>query len=135
MKMTLVTPQKKILTGADVESVLVPAFRGELNILEGHTPLVTTLDTGIMRWKTKGTDHFSYAVISWGYCEVYPNGIDILAEFADLPEEVDEAEAKAIMAEATKRLSTQSLTDSEYADEARNIKRSEADIALTRYKN
>lgn len=135
MKMTLVTPEKKVLTGAEVESVLLPAYRGELNILEGHTPLVTTLDTGIMRWKAKGADHFSYAVISWGYCEVFPNGIDILAEFVDLPEEVDHTQAQAIMADATKRLSTQSLTDSEYADAARMVKRGEADIALSKYKN
>lgn len=135
MRLTLVTPEKKVLTGAEVDSVLVPAFRGELNILEGHTPLVTTLDTGIMRWKAKGADSFSYAVISWGYCEVFPNGIDILAEFVDLPEEVDHAEAQAIMADATKRLSTQSLTDAEYADAARIVKRGEADIALSKYKN
>lgn len=135
MKLTLVTPEKKVVTGAEVDSVLVPAYRGELNILEGHTPLVTTLDTGIMRWKVKGSEGYSHAVISWGYCEVFPNGVDILAEFVDLPEEVDEIEAKEIMASATKRLSTESLTDSEYADAARNVKRGEADIALTKYKN
>jgi F-type H+-transporting ATPase subunit epsilon len=135
MKMTLVTPEKKILTGTEVESVLVPAYRGELNILDGHTPLITTLDTGIMRWKTKGSDRFNYAVISWGYCEVYPNGIDILAEMADLPEDVNLTEAQAYIEKAKARMATESLSDEEYANMARTVKRGEAGIEVTKYKN
>ncbi|MBL7544621.1 MAG: ATP synthase F1 subunit epsilon [Bdellovibrionaceae bacterium] len=135
MKMTLVTPEKKILTGAEVDSVLVPAYRGELNILDGHTPLVTTLDTGIMRWKLKGSDRFNYAVISWGYCEVYPNGIDILAETADLPEDISQTEAQTFIEKANKRLASESLSDSDYADLSRMIKRGEANLEITKYKN
>tara|TARA_B110001454_G_scaffold219198_1_gene251538 strand:+ start:109325 stop:109732 length:408 start_codon:yes stop_codon:yes gene_type:complete len=135
MKMTLVTPEKRILTGADVESVTVPAYRGELNILEGHTPLVTTLDTGIMRWKVKGSDRFQYAVISWGYCEVYPNGIDILAETADLPEDINLTDAQAFIDKAKARLAAESLSDADYADLSRVVKRGESSIEVTKYKN
>lgn len=135
MKMTLLTPEKRVLTGADVESVVVPAYRGELNILEGHTPLVTTLDTGIMRWKVKGQDRFHYAVISWGYCEVYPNGIDILAETADLPEDINLTDAEAYVQKAKTRLAAESLNDTDFADLARSIKRGEANIEVTKYKN
>lgn len=135
MKMTLSTPEKRVLTGAEVDSVVVPAHRGELNILEGHTPLVTTLDTGIMRWKVKGQDHFQYAVISWGYCEVYPNGIDILAETADLPEDVDLADAQMYIDKARSRLASESLNDADFADMARTIKRGEANIEVSKYKN
>lgn len=135
MKMTLVTPEKRILTGVDVESVTVPAYRGELNILEGHTPLVTTLDTGIMRWKVKGSDRFQYAVISWGYCEVYPNGIDVLAETADLPEDVNLADAQSFIDKAKARLAAESLNDADYADLARVVKRGESSIEVTKFKN
>lgn len=135
MKMTLVTPEKKILTGQEVDSVLVPAFRGELNILDGHTPLVTTLDTGIMRWRLKGQERYNYAVISWGYCEVYPNGIDILAEAADLPEDITQTEAQAFIDNAKKRLASESLSDADYAHLTRNIKRGEADLEVMKYKN
>lgn len=135
MKMTLVTPEKRILTGADVESVTVPAYRGELNILEGHTPLVTTLDTGIMRWKLKGSDRFQYAVISWGYCEVYPNGIDILAETADLPEDVNLTDAQSFIEKAKARLAAESLNDADYADLSRVVKRGESSIEVTKFKN
>ena len=135
MKMTLLTPEKRVLTGAEVDSVVVPAHRGELNILEGHTPLVTTLDTGIMRWKVKGQERFHYAVISWGYCEVYPNGIDILAETADLPEDINLADAQAYIEKAKSRLASESLNDADFADLARSIKRSEANIEVSKYKN
>ncbi len=135
MKMTLLTPEKRVLTGAEVDSVVLPAHRGELNVLEGHTPLVTTLDTGIMRWKLKGSDRFQYAVISWGYCEVYPNGIDILAETADLPEDINLADAQAYIEKAKSRLATESLNDADFEDLARSIKRSEAGLEVSKYKN
>ena len=53
-KLTIVTPEKRILVGQEVEEVTVPAFKGELNILPGHAPLMTTLETGVMKWKLKG---------------------------------------------------------------------------------
>lgn len=133
--MTLLTPEKRVLTGAEVDSVVLPAYRGELNVLEGHTPLVTTLDTGIMRWRVKGQDRFHYAVISWGYCEVYPNGIDILAETADLPEDINLADAEAYIEKAKSRLATESLNDTDFAELARSIKRSEAGLEVSKYKN
>lgn len=135
MKLTLVTPEKKILTGQEVESILVPAYRGELNILEGHTPLVTSLDTGIMRWKIKGQDKFHYAVVSWGYCEVFPNGVDILADVADLPDDVDLSECQTYLAQAQKRLVHESLSEVEYENLSRGIKRVEADMDLVKFRN
>lgn len=135
MRLTLVTPEKKILTGQEVESITVPAFRGELNILDGHTPLITTLDTGIMRWKIKGQDRFHYAVVSWGYCEVFPNGVDILAEAVDLPEDVNMDEMQAYVQKAKSRLATESLSDDEYETLSRGIKRGEADAEVLKYKN
>lgn len=135
MKLTIVTPEKKILTGQEVESLVVPAYRGELNILDGHTPLVTSLDTGIMRWKLKGQDKYHYAVISWGYCEVFPNGVDILADAADLQDDVNLDECQKYMEEAKKRISTESLSDEDYENLTRGIKRAEADMNLVNLKH
>ena len=130
MKLTLVTPEKKILTGQEVESILVPAYRGELNILEGHTPLVTTLETGIMRWKIKGEDRFHYAVVSWGYAEVFPNGVDILADIADLPEDINVEEAQKYLNDAKTKVTAAALTEDDYENLYRGIRRVEAGIDL-----
>ncbi|MFN9067439.1 MAG: F0F1 ATP synthase subunit epsilon, partial [Bdellovibrionales bacterium] len=58
MKLSLFTPEKKIVADQEVEDVLVPAFRGELHILNGHAPLMTKLTTGIMKWKFKGETQY-----------------------------------------------------------------------------
>ena len=66
MKLTLVTPQKRMLSEVDIEELIVPAERGELDILPGHAALMTTLRTGILRVRLKGKTDFRAAAISWG---------------------------------------------------------------------
>lgn len=89
--LTLVTPEKRIVSGQEIEEVFVPAHLGELNILPGHAPLMTTLSTGVLKYRLKGQDKFNYAAISWGYCQVNPHGVNVLAETAERPEELDVA--------------------------------------------
>ncbi len=104
-KLTVVTPEKRLVLDQEIDEVTVPGFRGELNILPGHAPLITTLETGILRWKLKGSTTVNSAVISWGYCQVNATGVDLLADLADLPEEIDVAEATKLLHQAEKRLS------------------------------
>ena len=92
-KLTLVTPQKKLLSEVEVEEIIVPADRGELNILPGHAPLMTTLRAGIFRARLKGETEFKSAAISWGYLEVSPTGISVLADTAEWPDEINKARA------------------------------------------
>lgn len=87
--LTLVTPEKKLVVGEEIEEVFVPAYRGELNILPGHAPLMTTLETGVLKYRLKGQSTLNYVAISWGYCQVNPYGVNVLAETAERPEELD----------------------------------------------
>jgi F-type H+-transporting ATPase subunit epsilon len=87
--LTLVTPDKKLVTDEPVAEVIVPAYLGELNILPGHAPLMTTLTTGVLKYRLAGQDRFTCAAISWGYCQVFPGGINILAETAETAEEIN----------------------------------------------
>lgn len=114
-ELTLVTPQKKLLTGTEVEEVIVPAFMGELNILPGHAPLMTTLSTGIMKYRLKGESEFKKAALSWGYCEVNPKGVQVLAETAETPEEIDKARASRAYETSEKRLQEAGLTPDDHA--------------------
>lgn len=110
MKLTLVTPEKRVLIGQEVLEVTLPAYKGELNILAGHQPLITTLVPGIIRYKLKdGTD--SMASISWGYCNISPEGINVLAETVEFASEIDYAVAKQDLAQIEKRLLTETLDD------------------------
>ncbi|MES2964307.1 MAG: ATP synthase F1 subunit epsilon [Bdellovibrionota bacterium] len=95
--LTLVTPEKKLLSNVEIEEVFVPAAKGELNILPGHAPLMTTLETGDLRYRLKGEAKLFHVAISWGYLQVNPEGVNILAETAERPEEIDPARADATL--------------------------------------
>ncbi len=113
-KLTLVTPQKKLLNEVEVEEIIVPADRGELNILPGHAPLMTTLRAGVFRVRLKGESEFKSAAISWGYCEVSPAGVSVLADTAEWPEEVDKQRAEQQYKVAETRLQDAGLSPDEY---------------------
>ena len=129
-KLTIVTPEKRLLLNQEVEEVTVPAFKGELNILPGHAPLITTLETGVMKWKLKGDAKQFQAVISWGYCQVSPEGVNILSDIADLPEEIDVDAKKQLLNDSEKKLASETLTDEEWSLLQRDIARSRADIEI-----
>ena len=94
LTMTLVTPSKKILEGAKLKKVLLPAYNGELEILDNHTTLVTTLNAGALFYQLEGDDNQNAVAISWGYCEIFNNHITVLAETAETAEEIDKARAE-----------------------------------------
>jgi F-type H+-transporting ATPase subunit epsilon len=113
--LTLVTPQKKLLTDVEIEEVILPAFRGQIDILPGHAPLMTTLRAGSLKVRRKGETTFKTAAISWGYCEVSPEGVSVLADTAEWPEELDKKRVEDQMNIAQKRLQDAGLSPAEYA--------------------
>lgn len=125
--LTLVTPQKKIVEGADLKEVFVPGFNGELEILPGHAPLVTTLAAGVLKYKLADASDYKTFAISWGYCEVTPTGlVSILAETAEAPEEIDLKRAEESRADALQKLAT--TTFEEFPKFSRKFERAEARI-------
>lgn len=128
--LTLVTPEKKLLTNMEIEEAIVPGHRGELNILPGHAPLMTTLDAGVLRYRPKGESTFKRAAISWGYCEVFPQGINVLADTAEMPEEIDPDRAKRAFDEAQKRLLLANIPVEEMTLLQRKVQRAQARLEL-----
>lgn len=108
LKLTLVTPIKKMLTEVEVEEVYIPAYKGELNILPGHSPLVTTLGAGVLKYKLRGSPTLEVAAVSWGYCEVFDNQVNVLAENAEMPQEIDVERAEEALKQATQVINTAS---------------------------
>ena len=130
-KLTIVTPERRLLIDQEVDEVTVPGFKGELNILPGHAPLITTLGTGIMQWKLRGQEKQSQAVISWGYCQVSPEGVNVLASIADLPEEVDVPAAKDFLAQSEKRVMNEAITETEWNEVQRDWALARAKIEVS----
>ena len=98
--LSLVTPEKKIVNDLEIDEVIVPGFKGQLDILPGHAPLMTTLGTGVLQYRAKGSTTLETVVVSWGYCEVHPQGVVVLAEVAESLAEIDRARAEASLREA-----------------------------------
>jgi len=103
-ELTIVTPSKKLVNQQVMEEVYVPSFRGELNILPGHAPLLTTLSEGVLRYKLEGDAKEKAVAISWGYCEVTPKGVSIMAETAESPSEINVERAKEALKAAEDEL-------------------------------
>ncbi len=128
--LTLVTPEKKLLTDVEIEEIIVPAFRGELNILPGHAPLMSTLGIGLLRYRLKDSKKFESAAISWGYCEVNPRGINILAETAETQEEVDFDRVRLSLKASESKIKSGNLTENEIIKFQRKIKRARTRLQL-----
>ena len=126
-QLTLVTPTKKIVENAPLLEVFVPASKGELEILPGHAPLVTTLAIGVLKYKLEGWVEPRKIAISWGYCEVTADGqVNILAETAEGAEDIDLPRVEKARQEALDKLAN--VTYEEFEKYERKFQRAEARI-------
>lgn len=132
-KLTVVTPEKRLVLNQEIDEVTVPGELGELNILPGHVPLISTLATGILSWKLKGQSTAEKAVVSWGYCQVTPQGVDILADVADLASEIDSEEAAKLLVEAERKAANADLDEKQAANARREVARLRADIDIAKH--
>ena len=129
--LNLVTPEKRVATDVEVEEVIVPAYRGQLDILPGHAPLMTTLGTGTLKYKSKGSSNYESVVVSWGYCQVNPTGVVILAETAESLEEIDRARAEAALKKAKAQLMEPILEPDQIAKLQHKMARATARLEAT----
>lgn len=117
-----------------MEEVFVPAYRGELNILPGHAPLVSTLSEGALKYRLKGETQLTAVAISWGYVEVTPSGVEILAETAEKKEEIDLGRAKTALKKADESLNKAIVTPEDIEKYHHKRKRAEARIEVAEAK-
>ncbi len=93
----LVSPERLVFSGP-VTEVVVPGSEGELGIMAGHAPLITTLRPGILTVKGEGADKKLY--VRGGFAEVSAKGLTVLAEEALPLEQVDSSTIEAAIASA-----------------------------------
>ena len=105
MRFELATPTRMLIS-ADVEEVVAPGTEGYFGVWPGHAPFLTTLGSGEVCYKT-GREEQCLAV-SGGFAEVTGERVIILAETAELPEEIDVARAQRAKERAELRLSGKS---------------------------
>ena len=91
IQLEVVTPERRVLA-EPVDMVTVPGLGGELGILPGHTPLISQLQTGVLTYVQDGKSYPLH--VSGGFVEVRDDHVSVLADIAELPDEIDAARAK-----------------------------------------
>jgi len=102
MHVDIVSAEREIFSGL-VEMLIAPATLGEVGVMPGHAPLLTTLGPGELRVKVPDSDELSFYV-SGGLLEIQPHLVTVLSDTAERADHLDEAAAKESMAKAERAL-------------------------------
>jgi len=93
----------RALLNESVDEVVIPGFDGYFGVLPGHTPLLAVLHVGEL-WYRQGQEKH-YLHIAFGFAEVLPDRVTILAQIAEKADEIDPTRAEAAKKRAEERLS------------------------------
>jgi len=124
LQLEIVTPDR-LLVNEPVEEVQIPGKSGYLDALPQHAPLITELAPGELTYKKGGT--VNRLAVSWGFAEVLPDKVTILAQTAEKPEEIDVQRAQAAKSRAEQALQSPK-PDTDYDETLAALKR--ADVRL-----
>jgi F-type H+-transporting ATPase subunit epsilon len=92
----------RLLVDETVDEVQIPGASGYLGVLPGHTPLLTTLQVGQL-WYRRG-DTKVHLAIAFGFAEIQPDRVTILAQIAEKADEIDVSRAELAKRRAEERL-------------------------------
>jgi F-type H+-transporting ATPase subunit epsilon len=113
-QLEIVTPERAVVRDTATEAQ-IPGKNGYLGILPGHAPLISELAVGEISYQ-KPSGATARLAVAWGFAEVLPDKVTILAETAEKADEIDVARAEKQKERAEKRLaSTDPETDFERA--------------------
>src|SRR5689334_5563573 len=127
----IVTPEKMVVRDV-AEEMQIPGKDGYLGILPGHAPLITELAVGEITYRNGGNTH-SLAV-AWGFAEVLPDKVTILAETAERPEEINVQRAQEAKHRAEKLLSSGS-SDVDFPRAQDALQRAETRLEVAQQKS
>ena len=111
LTLDIVTPYGHVFTD-EVDEIVASGSEGEFGVLPDHVPFLTTMKIGILTYK-KGSET-GYFFVNWGYAEVGPDKVTILADSAERADDIDPARAEEAVKRAEER-----LKQIEKVDEAR----------------
>jgi F-type H+-transporting ATPase subunit epsilon len=130
IQLEIVTPERLVVQDTVVE-VQIPGKNGYLGILPGHAPLITELSVGEISYRVNGLSH--YLAVAWGFAEVLPTRVTVLAESAERAEEIDVERARRAKEHAEQMLRSNE-PDTDFPRVLEALKRAETrlDVAAKR---
>ncbi len=100
-ELEVATPERLIVQER-VTAAQIPARDGYIGVLAGHAPLVAELQIGVLSYVTGGVTR--YLAVHWGFVEVLPDHVRVLADLGERAEEIDVARARSALERAQKLL-------------------------------
>ncbi len=130
LRVRLVTPERTLFEHAAV-AVELPAKNGYMEVLYGHAPLVAELGAGdvTLHGGSDGPESLSRYNVNWGFVEVLPDRVTILASDALKPEEIDVPRARQQLERGQKQWLEAGESEEAYTEALRVIDEAEAKIA------
>src|SRR5215472_4705001 len=102
-ELEIVAPEKLVVKDT-AEEIQIPGKNGYLGVLPGHAPLITELAIGEISYRSGGTTH--RLAVAWGFAEVLPDRVTILAETAERASEIDLERARQAKSRAEELLNS-----------------------------
>jgi F-type H+-transporting ATPase subunit epsilon len=103
LTLEIVTPDRALALET-VDEVEIPGAEGYLGVLPGHTPLLVALQVGALRFR-KG-DEETFLAVAFGFAEIAPDRVRVLADIAERAEEIDIRRAEAAVERARERMTS-----------------------------
>ncbi len=120
IKLSIVTPIGMIYSG-DVKEVYANAANGEIGVLPGHVPFISTTEPGIIRFADSENKE-NYFVASIGFIQVDDDNVKILVEDAKAPNELESSVIESKISELNTFLSGKGLNDEGYEKSSKELK-------------
>jgi F-type H+-transporting ATPase subunit epsilon len=125
-QLEIVTPEKMVVRDT-AEEAQIPATTGYIGVLPGHAPLITEHGAGEISYRTGGQLHrFATA---WGFAEVLPDKVTVLAETVERADEIDVGRAKQALTQAEDALK-EAQSEEEVTKDLGKVRRAQARIEV-----
>jgi F-type H+-transporting ATPase subunit epsilon len=125
-KLEIVTPEKMLVNDV-AEEMQIPGKNGYLGILPGHAPLITELAVGEITYRSGAYMH--HLAVAWGFAEVLPDKVTILAEIAERANEIDVPRAERAKQRAEQELIS-SNPETDYSRAGADLKKAETRLQV-----
>jgi F-type H+-transporting ATPase subunit epsilon len=130
-QLEIVTPEKMVVRDV-AEEIQIPGKNGYLGILPGHAPLISELAVGEITYRNGTATH--RLAVAWGFAEVLPDKVTILAESAERAGEIDVSRAQASKQRAEEDLA-KSATEEDFQRATAELQRAETRLDVAANKN
>lgn len=131
LNLELVTPERVAFSG-EVDSVVLPAWEGEMGVLPGHIPFLVQLKAGEVRYTGSGKK--ACFAVSGGFAEVTRDRVALFAETAEMSDSIDEERARQALERAKAELRNRHLDSLTLAQAQSALRRAQVRLRVARYR-